>query len=227
MAFEVRGELKQDLLGQDCPLCGDAGRSRSISGAGDRRYYLCENCHLIFVDRRDHVPRSVAEAHYRTHENGIEHKGYVTFLERAINPLLPHLSHGMRGLDFGSGPGPTLSVLIRRLGFACDDYDPLFAPRLFERRYDFIFATECFEHFERPVCELEILSDLLIDGGFLVVMTERWTDLSQFQNWYYARDPTHVSFFSDSTFDYVCRRFGFRAIRCDDARVRIFQRNWS
>ena len=179
---------------------------------------------LIHVDQRDHLTLVDAEAHYRTHENSIENEGYVKFLHRAIDPLLPYLTPTMRGLDYGSGPGPTLSQLLRRRGHECSDYDPLFNAISFEAPYDYIFATECFEHFIQPAVEISRIAGILRPGGYLVVMTEPWTDLERFRDWYYTRDPTHVSFYHNETFDFFSHQFGFRAMTCDDPRVRLFQR---
>lgn len=207
-----------------CPLCRDLGPHESVFGADDRAYRLCGNCRLIFVDRSDHLSRESAEAHYRTHENSIDNEGYVAFLRRAIDPLLPYLSPEMRGLDFGSGPGPTLSLILRRQGLDCSDYDPLFADTPLQPPYDFLFATECFEHFADPWKDIAKIEALLRPGGFLSVMTERWTDLNAFRTWYYTRDPTHVSFFHEETFHFICRRFGFRRLPCNDRRVLLLQR---
>lgn len=209
---------------QECPLCLRAGPHEVVRGADDRRYYRCDDCLLIFIDRSQHPSQEAAVAHYRTHENSIESAGYVDFLRRVIDPLLPYLSPCMSGLDFGCGPGPTLSTILRRHGFVCTDYDPIFSPVRLDPPYDFVFATECFEHFVRPAEDVGRLASLLRPGGYLGVMTERWTDLGRFTDWYYTRDPTHVSFFHDRTFEYVCRRFGFEALPSDDRRVLLFRR---
>ena len=77
-------------------------------------------------------------------------------------------------------------ALVRRRRIACDDYDPLFADHPFRPPYDFIFATECLEHFHNPESEIRRISSLLKPGGLLGTMTERWTTLEQFPNWYYT-----------------------------------------
>jgi len=46
---------------------------------------------------------------------------YRRFLARLAEPLIAHLPKGARGLDFGCGPGPTLSLMLREAGFACAD----------------------------------------------------------------------------------------------------------
>jgi SAM-dependent methyltransferase len=210
-----------------CPLCLVSGQTTEVHGADRRRYYLCGNCSLIFTDPEHDLSPAEAKAFYLTHENSSENSGYVNFLNRVVQPMLAHLDRGMRGLDYGCGPGPTVSLLVQRQGIACDDYDPLFADRPLRPPYDFIFSTECFEHFRRPEVELRRISSLLRPAGLLGVMTERWTTLEAFANWYYTRDPTHVCFYHAKTLDFVCRQFSFTPVWMDASRVAILRRNSS
>lgn len=72
----------------------------------------------------------------------------------------------MKGLDYGCGPVPLLSKIIGQMDMECDEYDPIFSPvQQLEQQYDFIFATECFEHFFLPAKELKQLKGLLNEGG--------------------------------------------------------------
>jgi SAM-dependent methyltransferase len=180
---------------------------------------------LIFVDPAHFLSPEREKARYATHENGIKNEGYVAFLYRLLRPMLPLLDAKMRGLDYGSGPGPTLSVLARQHGIACEDYDPFFANRPLHPPYDFIFSTECFEHFHQPAKEFQRIHDLLKPGGLLGIMTEHWTTLPAFAEWYYTKDPTHVSFYHANTFDFACNRFEFKSVWRDDKRVVILRRH--
>ncbi|MBF8963734.1 class I SAM-dependent methyltransferase [Pontibacter sp. FD36] len=166
------------------------------------------------------------KAHYLLHENKIGNKGYVEFLNKAILPTLPYLRAGMRGLDFGCGPGPTLSVLLRNRGFVMDDYDPFFFPELkTAQAYDFVFATECFEHFFAPATEVHRIRQLLKPNGTLTVMTAHWQEPSDLPAWYYARDPTHVAFYHRHTFDWIARHYGFEIVYTDNNRVIILRKH--
>lgn len=215
----------RSMIESSCPLCSLTDVHERIRGADDRCYSLCRGCHLIWVDPEQHLAREDQDAHYRTHENSIENAGYVTFLRRVVDPLLPYLHPGMTGLDFGCGPGPTLSQIVQQAGVACDDYDPIFADRPLNPPYDVVFATECFEHFARPADEIDRICGLLKPGGYLGVMTELWTDIHRFRTWYYTRDPTHVSFFHQKTFEHLCDRWRFEPLRADtdDRRVQLLQ----
>jgi SAM-dependent methyltransferase len=206
-----------------CPLCLSSGAHDSLRGADDRRYSLCPRCFLIWADPEQHLARDAEQAHYRTHENSIENPGYVAFLRRVIDPMLPYLHPGMTGLDFGCGPGPTLSQILKQNGIACDDYDPIFAEIPLNPPYDFIFATECFEHFAAQADEIDRICSLLKPGGYLGVMTELWTAVDRFRTWYYTRDPTHVSFFHQKTFEHICDCWRFEPLYADDRRVQLLR----
>jgi SAM-dependent methyltransferase len=198
-----------------------------MRGADQRRYYHCGRCSLIFADPDHRLPAVPAKAFYLTHENSVDNGGYVNFLNRVVQPMLPHLDRSMRGLDYGCGPGPTLSVLVQRRGIACDDYDPLFADHALQPPYDFMFSTECFEHFHHPEVEIRRIRSLLKPGGLLGIMTERWTTSDEFAGWYYTRDPTHVCFYHERTLEVICRTFGFSLMWMDTDRVAILQRKTS
>ncbi len=207
-----------------CPLCLEAGPKRTVRGADRRTYLLCETCRLIFADSSQHPGAKEERARYETHLNCIDDEGYVRHLRRLLDPLLPYLHPGMRGVDFGCGPGPALSKLIRRHGIRCEEYDPFFLPRTLCPPYDFIVSTECFEHFHRPAETIERVVRMLTPGGLLGVMTEQWVTVEQFGEWYYTRDPTHVSFFHADTFDYLCRVHALETLYRAEDRVIVLRR---
>jgi SAM-dependent methyltransferase len=206
-----------------CPLCLSHQHSpkghKPVAGADRRNYWLCGHCALIFADPQHHLSADAARTHYATHQNHIENAGYVAFLNRVLTPALPFLAPGMRGLDYGCGPGPVLGQLVRRHGLACDDYDPLFANRPLTPPYDFIFSTETWEHFREPAATITHLVSLLAPGGLLGVMTERWVTPEQFATWYYTRDPTHVVFYHAETFGWIFGRFRLHPVWDDGSRV--------
>ncbi|KOH44257.1 class I SAM-dependent methyltransferase [Sunxiuqinia dokdonensis] len=207
-----------------CPLCENMQDLSEIAGPDQRVYYECGNCRLIFT-APDSLPSVEAEEkRYLQHNNGLHHRGYLKFLSRAVDAAEPFLFKGAIGLDYGCGPSPSLSVLLKRHGVDCADYDPIFFPEQPAGPFDFVFATECFEHFFSPAEELVNLNQLLRPGGFLVVMTSLWNSQKAFRNWSYARDYTHVSFYHAKTFNYICSHFGFRLAGGDRKRLIILQK---
>lgn len=207
-----------------CPLCGNSGKKTTVHGPDKRRSLLCPDCGLIFVEPGQFLSRSREKARYQQHRNSIDDAGYVRFLEQVLQPLLPHLTPCMRGLDYGCGPNPVLADLVRRHGLRCAIYDPLFADRPLHPPYDFLFCTECFEHFRVPARDIARICALLKPGGWLGIMTELWTSPGHFSTWAYARDPTHVAFFHERTLHFLCQVFPLELIRQDQGRVAIFRR---
>lgn len=207
----------------NCPLCNSTDNKKFE--AGNRIYYLCQTCELTFMDSACHLSAEEEKKRYSFHQNNAEDNGYVAFLNRAIEPAISFLNKDMHGFDYGCGPNPVLAHLVSEKGFKCDFYDPYFFPECkFDRKYDFIFATECFEHFFNPGMEIERISELLKTNGILSIMTELWNPVDDFSAWYYKNDPTHVCFYSKNTIDYICDNFHFIKIYTDDKRVIILKK---
>ncbi len=157
-------------------------------------------------------PASTAERqHYATHENDPADTRYRAFLDRLALPLVERVPAGAEGLDYGAGPGPTLSVMLAERGFRTAVYDPFFAPDPgpLRRSYDFITCTEVVEHFHSPADEFDRLNRLLRPGGWLGVMTEMLREGRAFADWHYIRDPTHVCFYRPATMVWIATRFGW------------------
>ncbi|WP_240538624.1 class I SAM-dependent methyltransferase [Halomonas sp. SH5A2] len=184
-----------------CPLC-DEDDAALYHQDRRRDYYQCATCALVFVPPEQHLSAAAEKAEYDKHQNSPYDTGYRRFLGRLFTPLTAKLTTQARGLDFGSGPGPTLSVMFEEQGYPMSIYDPFYAPeqRVLTHEYDFITATEVVEHLARPGQVLAQLAGLLTPGGYLGLMTKRVTSPEAFARWHYIGDPTHVSFFSEATF---------------------------
>jgi hypothetical protein len=195
--------------GSTCPLC-DAVSDTVFHRDPDRDYLRCAVCRLVFVPS-DRLPSAdIERAVYDRHQNDPGDAGYRAFLGRLFHPLRDRLAPGSRGLDFGSGPGPTLSVMFEEAGHMMAIFDPIYAPdpSVFDRRYDFITATEVLEHIHHPAVDLARLWDCLKPGGWLGVMTKLVIDAERFARWHYRLDPTHVRFYSRPTFEWLARHWG-------------------
>lgn len=215
----VRVEVKRE-----CRLCNESSRLKPVRGADARDYFLCGNCRTVSVDRRLFPTAGESRRRYEQHNNALDDEQYIAFLNRMAKPMLELIRPGMRGLDYGCGPCPALSELMRRAGAECSDFDPLFFPAPPRPPFDFILSTETFEHFFEPRKEIEKLSAMLPKGGLLGVMTETWDSLERFRKWHYARDFTHVSFYHSRTFQYICGEFGFEKAFDDGKRVFILRK---
>ncbi|MEM1110897.1 MAG: class I SAM-dependent methyltransferase [Pseudomonadota bacterium] len=183
-----------------CPLCGSIENVAFFHDAR-RSYRRCQRCQLVFVPPAFFLTRAQERAEYELHQNDLGDAGYRAFLSRLADPMLARLAPGARGLDFGCGPGPALAAMFREAGLHITLYDSFFYPdeKALAGSYDFITASEVVEHLHRPGAELSRLWSLLRPGGTLGVMTKRVIDADAFSRWHYKNDPTHVCFFSDST----------------------------
>ena len=207
-----------------CPLCS-GGDVVPLAHVHARDYFECETCGLSFMHPAQRPPAGVERARYETHENDPADAGYRAFLGRLFEPLVARLPPGARGLDYGSGPGPTLSIMLAEAGFPTRNYDPFFAPDADALGfvYDFVTCTETAEHFFDPAGEFDRLDALLAPGGWLGVMTTLRTDEPLFAEWWYARDPTHVCFYRAETMEWIARRHGWLLER-PHANVALFRK---
>ena len=207
-----------------CPLCRNRSTNLFVQAHG-RRYFDCEQCGLIQLDPEQRLPPAAERAHYLTHENDPADARYRAFLSRLADPLTQRLRAGREGLDYGSGPGPALSIMLQEQGFPTAIYDPFFADdrAVLERCYDFITCSETVEHFFSPGDEFELFSRLLRPDGWLGVMTQTVPEASAFEDWYYCRDPTHVSFFRHQTMEWIARSFHWR-LEAPHPNVALFHR---
>ena len=148
---------------------------------------------------------------YELHENSESDPGYRRFLTKLAEPLLARMEAGACGLDFGCGPGPVSAKKLEEAGLAVALYDPFFYPddQLLTQRYDFVTCTEVVEHLYQPAEVFQMLDRLLRPGGLLGIMTCFQTDDDRFDNWHYRRDPTHVVFYREYTFDWLAQNYGW------------------
>jgi len=184
-----------------CPLCSGYN-IQHFSQDKKRNYWQCQACDLVFVDKSQQLNHDDEKAVYQQHENNPEDAGYRKFLSRMSQPMLERILPDSHGLDFGCGPGPTLSLMFEEAGHRMAIYDPYFAnnPEALKQPYDFITSTEVFEHLSAPKQVLEQLIPILKPGGWLGLMTKRVIDQDAFKSWHYKNDPTHITFFSEQTF---------------------------
>lgn len=196
----------------NCPLCQHHDCPH-FSHADGRDYFRCRRCELTFLHPQQLPAADAERAHYDLHENDPDDPGYRTFLDRLAAPLCERLTPGSEGLDFGCGPGPALARVLEERGHRMAVYDPLFAPdaSVLDRQYDFVTCTEVVEHFHQPEKEFELLANLVKPGGVLAIMTSLLHEGVDFQRWHYRRDPTHVCFYREQTFDCLAQHYGWNS----------------
>ena len=150
-----------------CSLCQGSGDLFFTEAITEKDYYRCRTCELIWMNPAFRVNATEELAHYNAHENDPGDKKYRNFLSQLWLPLKKELHTNAKGLDYGSGPGPTLHLMVEEDGFECNLYDPYFHPdsRVLCSQYDFITCSETAEHFYEPHQEFKKLAALLKGGG--------------------------------------------------------------
>ena len=86
-----------------CPLC--AHGVEPYSEDRRRAYFRCPRCDLVSADPQSHLDAPAEWGYYDLHENDPADQGCRRFLGRLAGPILGRLNLGMRGLDYGCGPG--------------------------------------------------------------------------------------------------------------------------
>ncbi len=206
-----------------CPLCCLTTASAFVRVRG-RDYFSCDTCGLVHLARTQRLSPEREVAHYHTHQNSPDDHRYRAFLSQLAAPLSARLPLGAVGLDFGSGPGPTLSVMLAEHGFHTQNYDPFFSPDslLLERAYDFVSCSETVEHFFNPGDEFRRFNRMLRPGGWLGIMTAVLRADEDFTTWHYPRDPTHVVFYRPQSLEWIAGRYGWTLER-PHVNVALFQ----
>jgi len=199
-------------LKTQCPLCESQDDSTHYHNDTTRDYYCCERCGLIFVPPNYFLTAEAEKSRYDLHENDPEDERYVRFLSQLFEPISSVLKPNSIGLDFGSGPGPTLHRLFENEGHQMSLYDPFYAPNtsVLDKQYDFITMSEVIEHIQSPKQVLEGLWESLNGGGYLGIMTKRPS--KNFATWHYIQDDTHVCFYGDKTFQWLAKKLSAKIV---------------
>ncbi|MDA9557905.1 class I SAM-dependent methyltransferase [Vibrio sp.] len=193
----------------NCPLCQSSSVTHYYQDK-HREYFQCLQCDLVFVNPEQRLEKQAEKAHYDLHDNNPEDIGYRQFLSRIADPIVSRVVPNSSGLDFGCGPGPTLSVMLEEMGHQVALYDIYYHPneQVLEAQYDFLTATEVIEHLYTPNVIWNQWLSLVKPKGWIGLMTKMVIDKEAFSRWHYKNDPTHVIFFSRKTFEFLAQRDG-------------------
>lgn len=207
-----------------CPLC-DSQQLDDFHQDKFRRYVRCRQCDLVSVPDDYLLSAEQEKAIYDQHQNDAADLGYRRFLSRAWQPLLAYIDGSMQGLDFGCGPGPTISEMAKEKGINMSNYDLYYfnEPQLLTRRYDFITMTEVIEHVADAKQLIAQLDSVMASGSVIAIMTKRAKDEAAFAGWHYKNDLTHIRFYSDNTFKWLAEKLDWRLEFADKDVVLMFK----
>lgn len=192
-----------------CPLC-DEHATLPFARDAARQYLICPQCDLVFVTPQFLPAPDAEKKRYDTHRNDPSDPGYRQFLSKLAAPLTARIPAACQGLDFGCGPTSALALLLEEAGFRMRRYDPFYAPDrgVLDESYDFVACSEAIEHFFHPALEWNLFLRLIKPGGWLGIMTLLRDPGTDFVQWWYRNDFTHVAFYSRKTFEWLARRDG-------------------
>ena len=214
--WKLEENVSSQILKKECPLCLSLHVDllfTSVRKKLERAYLSCDNCGLVFVPSQYQLTVAEQRDRYLEHNNSPTDPGYQNFLSRLKNQMTPHLILGQTGLDYGSGPGPALSLMLESEGYKMEVYDPIFAEckENLDNLYDFVVSTETAEHFTKPNEDFQLLHDLVRPGGLIGIMTSILYEGINFEDWYYRLDPTHISFYRPRTMEFVADRWNLES----------------
>lgn len=179
-------------------------------------YRYCSKCGLVQALPRFFPDPIKEKKRYLKHNNTIQNKGYVKYLEDlVISSVAPYLRKGSRILDYGCGPVPVLSSLLESKGFRVTPYDPYFyTDRAWETKYfDAVVSVEVFEHLQDPQAAVKEILSVLDKEGIMIVRTLLHNENKDFfSTWWYRQDFTHITFYSEKTFRFITETFPLKII---------------
>lgn len=190
-------------------------------------YFQCEDCDLIFLGPEFRLSAEAEKKRYELHENNVLDQGYQDFVSELNAAITAFVSSMAKGLDYGSGKSSAISYLLEKQGFDIESYDPFFnldVSKLTPASFDYIVTCEVVEHFYNPRHELEKINSYLKQDGFLFILTSLRTPGIDFISWSYRRDPTHVCFYSEKTFQWISEHLGCSILKLQQPNLIVLQK---
>jgi len=171
----------------------------------------------------DRVDSKREKQRYEEHNNDVNDKGYQKFVMPIVNSVIKYFNTENSGLDFGAGTGPVVSKLLLEKGYNIKKYDPLFFDDLtkLDNKYDYVVCCEVMEHFHDPLKEFRLLRSLLCDEGMIFCMTYLYDEETDFGEWYYKNDETHVFFYHREAIKWICENIGFSIYKIEGRVIKL------
>lgn len=192
-----------------------------------KTYYQCEQCDFIFLSPDCRLTPQEERKRYELHENDVLELGYQQFVMPLKDEVLKRFKKSAVGLDYGSGKNSAISYLLEKDGYHVRKFDPFFnldPDALRAETYDYILVCEVAEHFFDPRAEILKLKSLLKLHGQLLMLTSLKTQAIDFNLWSYRRDPTHVCFYTEKTFQWIEKIFDFTLVKIQKPNLVVLQK---
>ena len=214
-----------------CILCGCEDSKVVIvkNKKGTKHFFRCTKCDFCFLDRTQLLDFHGEKERYLFHRNSEDNLGYMNWLGAIVDEAMTVIElKGKTILDYGCGHTPILPKILRNKEYqinTIDYYDLFFYPKLdVTKKYSCIFSIEVFEHFRDVYKEIEQVFSYLEHGGYFVLSTGFLPTEDKFASWWYIQDATHISFYSEQTFEWLADKFSLKLIFSNKKNLIIFQK---
>ena len=212
----------------DCPVCRGKA-SLFYSHQKQKRRFLLSVRTALWSFRRSLLclSRIQERERYSLHQNSPNDQGYIQWLERFIQRgILPWYIQG-HILDFGSGPEPVLTQLLKKFNPDVYPFDKYFAPRWPENiKFSLVVLSEVLEHLDDPVEEFRRIGTIAEKGCILTLQTSflRNFDSKTFSVWWYKDDITHKRFYCASSLLRLGLESGWNLIYQDGTSIAVYKK---
>jgi hypothetical protein len=195
-----------------------------------RTFFRCDECCFSFL-HPDLIPdEEAALTRYKQHHNDDNSKGYHQFLSQIIERALYYAGNVQTVIDWGSGPNPAASNIMRNQGLSVFSWDPYFSAADIPQKayYDLGICIEAAEHFIQPQKDFSAFFETLKPGAFAVIHTHLAPkDDNEFLRWWYTEDITHVSYYSVRALELLGEMNNAKLITIEKDKLAVFKKTKS
>lgn len=197
----------------NCTLCNS--KTTLFSEYQGRAFYLCNNCETVLLHPKFYLTRSQEKQRYDLHSDDVKAKGYQNFVAPLVKAVINSFTTKHVGLDFGCGKTEIVKYVLQQKGYQIHGYDPFYFDHkalLKTDTYNYITSCEVIEHLYTPKEVFQLLYDMLLPGGKLLLKTSLYNLNLNFEDWWYKNDPTHVTLYTSESFRFIKSYYGFKSL---------------
>ena len=230
---------KQVIL---CPVCGDE-KFQSIPKLKSHYIVKCTSCGFVFSNR---IPQeSELDDVYNNYNYEAMTETVATLYKRKdIAKKVISLKPTEKVLDIGCGNGVWLDSFkefhCQTYGTEYNEYQMKIAKSkghiILEGglspktpgndKMDVIIFTEVIEHILNPVCVLNHLNSLLVDGGLIFITTPNFNSIERVtlgEKWGMICYPEHLGYFTPKTLHLALENTGFTKVEMYTENISILR----
>jgi hypothetical protein len=209
----------------NCLVCSSS--SLRLLKTPRKKFFRCGGCGFSFL-HPDFLPsEEAALARYTLHQNDDDNEGYHHYISKIIDRALFYAGNVETVVDWGSGPNPLASKIMREKGLSVFSWDPNFSANENPRKafYDAGICIEAAEHFINPQKDFAAFFAALKLGAYAFIHTHLApNDDDDFLRWWYTEDITHVSFYNKRSLEILGNMNRAKLITIEDNKLVVFRK---